>query len=248
MERCYKCGVSGDKEELFDAISGRGIVKACKNCVFQEHLNVMKRLQKKPIPQVKPPLSRDYSVKMGEQSTNMRNRLSKLSGINMEKRTEADMEVARQNRILRDVANRNFQAGMMKERGSTEDLVDNFNWAIMRARRGRRVSQGQMAEAIGEPESSIVMVEKGMVPKNVIPFIKKIENYLGLKLLKVDVLTEAPKLDFSSFSSSRDSRNLSIKDLKGMKSKNEEEILEEEENPEEEVDGETESEEDEEII
>ena len=51
---CAKCGISSDRALLFDAIAGKGIVKICKKCSFDEHLPIITRggtspLQEKPI-------------------------------------------------------------------------------------------------------------------------------------------------------------------------------------------------------
>lgn len=215
MDRCYKCGISSDKAELFDAISSKGIVKVCEKCAFHEHLSIIKRPQKKVMPLIRPPLSREVIVKMGANSKSMYDRLSRLSGVKIPEKNEFDIEVAKQNKVLREVANRNFQASMMKERGDASDLVENFNWIILRARRRKGLMHNQLADAIGEPEAALKMVEKGVVPKNTIPFIRKIENYLGIRLIKSEIPAEPPKLDFSSSSSLNSaSKNFTIGDLK----------------------------------
>ncbi|HTY43761.1 MAG TPA: hypothetical protein VMC80_00775 [Patescibacteria group bacterium] len=216
MDRCFKCGVSSDRAELFDAISDEGIVKVCETCAFHEHLRIIKRPQKKTTPPIRPPLSREVSVKMGTNSRSMYDRLSRLSGVKIPEKNDSDIEIARQNKVLREVANRNFQASMMKERGDTSELIDNFNWVILRARRRKGLMHNQLADAIGEPEAALKMVEHGIVPKNTIPFIKKIENYLGIKLLKSEILTEPPKLDLSS-PSAFNSKDITIGDLKDVK-------------------------------
>ncbi|MCX6750749.1 MAG: hypothetical protein NTZ83_04785, partial [Candidatus Pacearchaeota archaeon] len=38
MAECYRCGVSDERERLFDAISDKGFVKICKNCSQDEEL------------------------------------------------------------------------------------------------------------------------------------------------------------------------------------------------------------------
>ena len=41
MAECYRCGVSDEKERLFNAISRKGVVKICKNCSNEEDLPII---------------------------------------------------------------------------------------------------------------------------------------------------------------------------------------------------------------
>ncbi len=59
-------------------------------------------------------------------------------------------------------------------------MVDNFHWIIMRARRARKLTQKQFAEAIEESEEAIKMAEKGVLAKNDLVLVNKIENHLEL--------------------------------------------------------------------
>ena len=40
---CAVCGISGERVRLFDAISGEGIIKLCKNCASEENFPLLKR-------------------------------------------------------------------------------------------------------------------------------------------------------------------------------------------------------------
>jgi transcriptional regulator with XRE-family HTH domain len=155
-----------------------------------------------------------------------------LSGINKGKLL-AGREVS-----LRELVDRN-----LKERKANQpsDLIDNFNWTIQRIRRNRKITREQFSKGIGEPESSIRMIEQGVLPGNDYKIINKIEGYLGVSLRKQGssgfpntaveeqgrrlnstpppVLDEHPKrLGFDRNSASQ----LKIADLKEMKKKQEE--------------------------
>ena len=43
-------------------------------------------------------------------------------------------------------------------------------------------TQKQLAETIGEPEASIKLVERGILPDNYLPFIRKLQTCLGVTL------------------------------------------------------------------
>lgn len=81
----------------------------------------------------------------------------------MSEKKPEDPRVMKQNQILREMANRNFESKIIKETGDSSDLIDNFNWAIMRARRAMHLSQQQLAEAIGESEAAIRRAEQGLL-------------------------------------------------------------------------------------
>lgn len=64
------------------------------------------------------------------------------------------------------------------------DLVPNFQWVINQTRRVKNISRKQLADAIGEPESSIKMIENGVLPKDDFVLINKIQNYFKINLRK----------------------------------------------------------------
>jgi hypothetical protein len=65
-----------------------------------------------------------------------------------------------------------------------DDLVDNFNWVIMRKRRVMKLTRTELANAVMEPPIVIESLEGGSLPRDYVALIKKIENYLGIRLLK----------------------------------------------------------------
>jgi ribosome-binding protein aMBF1 (putative translation factor) len=216
MAWCSKCGVSGDKEKLFDAISNKGVVKVCQKCASHEGWPIIKRpadLYQKKVP-VQPLISRDIPVKMGRDSKSMFNRLTRISGVVMSEKKQENPQTIRQNQVLRDMANRNFESKIIKEKGDSSELIDNFNWAIMRARRARHLSQQQLAEAIGESEAAIRRAEQGVLPGNGISLVRKIENHLKIHLFKGNASNvSSQELKFDG----RNSMNFTISDLKSMK-------------------------------
>ena len=139
---------------------------------------------------------------------------------------------------MREIVDRSFES-QFKEAKSYNNLVSNFHWIIMRVRRLKKLTQEQLASAIGEPETAIKMAEKGILSENYLFFIKKLEDYLGVKLIKRDFFPEKkekPKelvVDAEllgkpqNFFEEKIAKSLTISDLKEMKERHESKILEE---------------------
>lgn len=181
MAECFRCGVSDEQERLFDAISGKGVVKICENCAKHENLPLVQ-----PVELVKP-----------EKSKTVYERLSNMAKLDPEKHRSMLLEKAKndsmekqrsvyskkQDTTLKAVIDSNFQKKNLQPR---TDLVDNFHWILMRARRSKKLSQKQLAENIGEPESLIINAEAGIIPNNSDSLVRKLENYFVIKIKKTD--------------------------------------------------------------
>lgn len=156
MTNCYRCGVSDEEKKLFDAISGKGIVKICEDCLAVEKFPVVS----KPVEKVDT-----------EKQKSVRDRL-----IGMNKKFNYGREPN-----LRDLIDQKF-----KEKSSplNLDLIDNFHWALQKIRRDRKVSRLQLAKAIDETEEKIKLLESGFLPDGNYQVLAKVENYFGINLRK----------------------------------------------------------------
>jgi ribosome-binding protein aMBF1 (putative translation factor) len=214
MNQCFRCGITENKALLFDAISEKGIIKLCRKCSFKEN-----------IPLIKKPKFSDYpeeKIKSNKKQT-VYERLSRISGIDDKKLvSQGNRDLLKQEENLRDIAEQNFTFQRVDE-NAKDNLIDNFHWIIMRARRLKHLTQGQFAEAIAEPEIQIKEIEKGIIHEKSYPLIRKIENYLGITIMKKEIATqEKPtKLSFDHSTT----MNLKISDLKQMKQERENEIF-----------------------
>jgi len=214
---CFKCGVSGSRVRLFDVVSREGIVKICEKCSSEEDMPVVRKPTSFQLKEsgIGPRASTGQTVY---------ERLSRMSGIKDEGIKKSEL-LDKQEVSLKGLVNRNFEmtAG---EIGQRDDLVDNFHWIIMRARRLKHLTQSQFAEAITEPEAAIKAVEQGVLPKNSYKIINKIENHLGIKLIKKEAVEKVrefeKKIDFDPTTT----KTLTISDLQDMKKKKEEEVFE----------------------
>ena len=209
---CFKCGVSGDKVRLLDVISENGIVKICENCFLEERL-----------PLVRKPANFQLKEISQKPRQTVYERLSEMAGVQNRKIVEKGL-LNKQETTLKDIVNKNFEI-ILEKGSSVEGLVDNFHWIIMRARRLKHLTQGQFAKAIAEPEAAIKAIEKGFLSKNNHRLIKKIENYLGIKLIKKDAVGQKREYENKISFDPVTANILTIADLQDMKKKKEEEIF-----------------------
>jgi ribosome-binding protein aMBF1 (putative translation factor) len=159
MNECFRCGVSGEKVRLHNAISEKGVIKICDDC------NSLERL----------PLIKKPSDSQIEDSKRQKSVRDMLTGMNRGKLL-AGREVS-----LRELVDRNLKERKAKQ---PSDLIDNFHWTIQRIRRNRKITREQFSKGIGEPESTVRMIEQGILPDNNYKIINKIESYLGVSLRK----------------------------------------------------------------
>jgi len=208
---CFKCGVSGDKVRLLDVISREGIVKICEKCLLEERL-----------PLVRKPANFQLKEISQKPRQTVYERLSEMAGVRNEG-IRKNESLDKQETTLKEIMNQNFETVSKEEQ--KKDLADNFHWIIMRARRLKHLTQGQFAKAIAEPEAAIKAIEKGFLSKNNHRLIKKIENYLGIKLIKKDAVGQKREYENKISFDPVTANILTIADLQDMKKKKEEEIF-----------------------
>ncbi|MFH1503722.1 MAG: hypothetical protein ABIE36_03635 [Candidatus Diapherotrites archaeon] len=176
MAECFRCGISDERELLFDAISNKGVIKICKKCNEEEEF---------------PLIERDYPNKP-EKTKTVYERLSLMAHLDAEKhrnRIKEREELLRrqkQDKTLRDIVDENFNNRVAIKSKPRIDLVENFHWILMRSRRGKKITQKQLAENIGESELAIKMAEEGFMTDNSDTLVKKLENYFKIKLFRED--------------------------------------------------------------
>ncbi|MCP6719542.1 MAG: helix-turn-helix domain-containing protein [Patescibacteria group bacterium] len=214
---CSNCGTSGDRIRFFDVVSNRGIVKLCEKCSSESGFPIVRK------PAV-------FQLKESEKKSSVYERLSRSAGI--EPGHEPEMK-DKAEEILKEVVNKNYEQKLQEQKTPRSDLMDNFHWIIMRARRLKKLTQEQLAKQISEPEAAIRMAEKGIVPEGY-SLIIKLEKFLGVKLRKnvsypeekeFSELDYEEKPEISGFDP-KGLENLTISDLKRMKDEREAKIFE----------------------
>ena len=161
MAECFKCGVSDERAILYDAISGKGIVQICRHCSIIENLPIIRKVVEEPVE--KRPQER-IQGRTGTRSYITRPRSDDMA--------------------LRNLVESNFKNDLKEDLDLKSALIDNFHWALMRARRAKKLTQEQLAKAIKEPYIAVQTLEMGFVPENSRDLISKLEIYLFVKLKK----------------------------------------------------------------
>ncbi len=209
MNGCIKCGASEDMAIIYDAISEEGIVKICKDCALKESIPIIRNVKKRD-----------------EKEKSVYDRLSKIAGLNPEehkrKFIENNSNLDNQETSLREVVEKNFKQQVektsrdypkLKEIVAEEkfDLIEHYNWKILKARRARKISYKELAKEINEPEPVVRLAERGILPNSYQSLIRKIETALGINLLK-QPQTENKEVTFDPATTKR----ITISELKEM--------------------------------
>jgi ribosome-binding protein aMBF1 (putative translation factor) len=63
-----------------------------------------------------------------------------------------------------------------------KELIDNFHWEIIKARKARNLSRKQMGDSIGVSEPNLRLVEHGELPSDDFVLINKIQSFLKINL------------------------------------------------------------------
>ena len=205
MQECFKCGIYGSKIKLYDAIFEKGIVQVCEECAMKERIPVIKKPS-------------TFQLKESEKEpVKFKDRVRKFE----QSKTSENALLRKQNTTLRDLVDKNFELKVNKEiKKPRDDLAENFNWIILRARRAKKLTQTQFAKAIAESEAAIRLAERGILPDDDYKLINKIETFLGIRLLKGEFAEKfknrAMKLDVQTL------KTLTIEDLREMRKKRKE--------------------------
>jgi ribosome-binding protein aMBF1 (putative translation factor) len=121
-----------------------------------------------------------------------------------------------QEATLRGLVDRKYDGKIKEIPRKREDLIENFHWIIMRARRNKKMTVTQFAKEIGESEAVVKMAEQGVLPDGDYNIVKKIEAVLSINILKREFAQKAEhkkRLGFDEFST----KTLTISDLHEMK-------------------------------
>lgn len=198
-----KCSKCGEKKvgRMVEAIKGDKILTYCSSCASEGGLLIVKKDDPEQA-------NREF-----DPSEYKRQLVEKYEDKNVER------ELA-ENVSLRDIIEKNYSK-KISSNGERDDLVHNFHWMIMRARRSKKISQAQFAEMIKEPRSAVEMMEKGILPKDSDALIRKIESYLGINIRtnnedsgEIEKFNPFRKDEFDRF----EVENLTVDDLKSFES------------------------------
>lgn len=235
MNECIICEISGTKTRLFDAITNEGITLICEKCSFDEGIPIIKKPTTYQLKEseskttqklsISPTNSFKKSPTFSNEKETTTQRLTRISGINPIKKQEKTEQEKKQETTLKDILEKNISKKPIQLK-PRKNLIDNFHWIIMRARRKKYLTQEQLAKEIAESETAIKMAEKGILPEDDHKLLNKLENYLKIKLNKnkTSELTKPNQISDSIQSPARaidfdpvTVKNITISDLKEIK-------------------------------
>jgi ribosome-binding protein aMBF1 (putative translation factor) len=165
VERCARCNINGEEVRLFDAIYEGRMESLCERCSIIENIPIIK----------KPAASQ---LRNSEKSFGVYSRMKRLAGIKDHKKEETFFREDRLNEL-------NEHPNLETPEKDNLNLINNFHWEIMKNRRRKGLSQKQLAENLGESEIVIQMIEKAKLPEKAEQLIRKIEQFLQVKLTKI---------------------------------------------------------------
>ena len=212
MTICSNCGVNQEVVKLFDVISPSGIVKLCSGCLSGDAVAL-----KTPT---------ENQIKSINKSESLYQRLSREAGIDPEEHKKSFFGSAQHKKIkkqevnLRKLIDRNNESnGNPVSPQKRDDLVENFHWVIMRARRAKKFTVSHLAREIGETEKTIKLAERGVLPEGDYRVVTKLEAILSINLLRPEIAErirmQRTQLGFDNVST----KGITIADLKEMKPK-----------------------------
>ena len=203
MEECFVCGVSIAGARLYDAVSNEGVVKICGKCSDEEHIPVIRK------PTV-------IQLKEAERKQSVYERLARFSGFKPRSGStkNSDDEIT-----LREIVDRNYENKVPKEIKTRPEMVNNFHWIIMRARRMKKLTQTQLAKELQESEAAIKLAEQGLLPEDNHKLVNKFESFLGIRIIRDEFSKDLRGVENSRFLSfdMRESKELTLEDLRNMK-------------------------------
>jgi ribosome-binding protein aMBF1 (putative translation factor) len=163
---CWVCGKNLEDVNYYEAISPKGLIKICEFCNSKENFPVLKKPTDEQIKKSKEIVP---FYKKAEFSFKIKEPKNADEKINLE---------------LKEIVNKNYEKSIIKEKKKYQDLIENFNWEILNARRRKKITREKIAQDLEVPEAAIKFVEQGFLPEDYETLIRKLENYLGIKLFK----------------------------------------------------------------
>ncbi len=173
MNNCSKCGKSDEEVRLFDGIYVNEAIKICERCSLLEG-----------VPIIKIPTTGQLKESEKPGRGQIYNRLKRMAGIKEERQSKS---------IFEELKELETNPELEKPLDTPLKLVDNFYWVIQRERRRKGMTHKQLADSIGESEMAIKLIERNNLPEDAMKMIRKMEQFLRIRLIKPDPRDEERK-------------------------------------------------------
>ena len=172
MDECFRCGRKEDKVKLLDAVYEKEIAKICEECSVFENVPIIRKPTSSQIEESQ----KSYSIgeRMRRMRANSKQEPEKFNPVSI------SLDKLRKPKDYKSLLDSKFKKA--KENNQPLNLVDNYNWHILMTRKKRKIDRKQLANAIGESEEVIRMIEEKFLPDDALRIIAKIEQYLGIKI------------------------------------------------------------------
>jgi ribosome-binding protein aMBF1 (putative translation factor) len=182
MDKCARCQRSEEEVRLFDGLYINEAVRMCERCAILSNIPIIKRP------------STDQ-LKSSEQPYSVRERLMHMNRLDVSSKQEKTIP-----KSLKELENR---PELEKPEDLVFKLVDNFHWVIQTERRRKGLTTKQLADLLGESESALKLLEKGIVPSKSMNLITAIEQFLKVKIIKRDLLISSQMTENSKYNSNK---------------------------------------------
>ena len=157
---CQICNKKGIENDAVKVIWEGEVVNACRTCALREGMPIVKKATQEQVDAA----NVHYSVRE-----------------RMERMSNRKPTIIREQAIThKNLARLNFPT----VRQDHEDLVENYDWTLRTARRRKKLSIAQLALTSGLVPEDIQKLESGQLVKNLEPIATRLENTLGIVLLK----------------------------------------------------------------
>ena len=214
---CFICGIPDSEARMFDVISDSGLVKVCSRCSTEVDLPIIRKAE-----DVKTK-GEEFSVKKMKEYAGLSTTSEKLTTKDVLKAKAADdlnrarkvsgINVSTSSVTFRDLVESKFETNR-KQHNSREDLITNYHWDIMKARRAKRISKEKLAKDLNISLDVARKIERGVYDFNGNELLERLEVYLGLSLIKEEFRNKNKKGGIMGISD-----NLTIADLNEIKQK-----------------------------
>lgn len=161
---CQICRRPEEEVKLYEGILETKISKICEECAENEGIPLLKKPTKE-------------QLETADQRHSVRERLEKMS----------TKKNAKPSDISRDqlTAHKNLnKLRLLPKKQLNEKLYDDYYWRLTLARRRRKMSVPQLAQATGVSKEIIESIEKGILPANFEQPITKLESHLNINMLR----------------------------------------------------------------
>lgn len=198
------CSICGRKDvRLLSAIIDNEVKKICEFCASVNNEIVM---VEKPT---------EAQLKEAERQFTVYERLKRMSKMQIHEDELQLRELKRREEagvnLSKLAAKKNDEQFMQKhEERKQINLAQDFNEQIGNARNLKGLSQKQLGDSIAEPEETVRMLERGIMPQDSEKIIRKVEQYLRVDLRKKQQDNSERKVDFKS-------SGITVADLKKMR-------------------------------